>query len=78
MVVRLYAALAGKRSPGIRAGDPIGTVLPDGAAVADLLSRLGLTTADVQTAFVNGRAQPLDHVLVEADEVGIFPPVGGG
>jgi molybdopterin converting factor small subunit len=87
IVVRLYANLAKKEPPGalanlspegFRAGAPIEVELQDGATVADLASRLGLAGRDVHAAFVNGKSRPLDHSLADADQVGIFPPIGGG
>jgi len=85
--VRLYAGLA-KRTPpdllaplfpsGFPAGAPIEVDLQDNATVADLASRLGLTRQDVHTAFVNGRSRPSEHPLADSDQVGIFPPIGGG
>ena len=57
---------------------PFEVELPAGAAVVDLVSRLNLPRAQVKVVFVNGRARPMDWPLETDDEVGIFPPVGGG
>ena len=87
VVVRLYATLAKKKPPGalanlypegFRAGTPIEMDLQDRATVADLASCLGLAGQDVHTAFVNGKSRPFDHSLADSDQVGLFPPIGGG
>lgn len=51
--------------------DPAGTV-------NDLLARLGIPTGRAKVVFVNGRSRDRSFVLSENDDVGIFPPVGGG
>ena len=41
----------------------------------------GILGIDKETSliiFVNGRAQNFDYKLMNGDQVGIFPPVGGG
>lgn len=63
---------------GIRAGVPLEVELPEQSTVADLVEFLNLPSEQVRVAFVNGRARPLDYGLASGDEVGIFPPVGGG
>jgi sulfur carrier protein ThiS len=52
--------------------------LPDKSTLADLVAHLGLPPEKVRVIFCNGRVRPRDHVLADGDEVGIFPPVGGG
>jgi len=50
----------------------------DNATVSDLIDQLGLPTGQIKVVFVNGRARPPEWILQPGDEVGIFPPVGGG
>jgi molybdopterin synthase sulfur carrier subunit len=84
--VKLFAALARGVSrsgqiqlpEGFRAGTPMEIQLPHGSTLADLVDYLGLPREQVKVTFVNGRAQGLDHPLEPGDEVGIFPPIGGG
>lgn len=64
--------------PGAVAGIPFDIELPDGAAVADLIGKLEIPEGGVKVTFVNGRTQPPNWILKPEDEVGIFPPVGGG
>lgn len=52
--------------------------LPEGATVADLLPRLGLVEQDLKLAFVNSKHADLGTVLVDGDQLGLFPAVGGG
>ncbi len=84
--VKLFADLAGKLpeassadpSQPVPAGTPVTLKLPDGATIATLVSQLRLDRRRVHTAFVNGRAKPLEYVLEADDEIGLFPPIGGG
>ena len=52
--------------------------LPEGSTVGDLIGQLSLPEAEVKVVFVNALYRESDHVLDDGDEVGIFPPVGGG
>jgi len=75
--VKLFATLrryAGDTLPG----QPIPVELPAGATLQDLVDQLDLPPEETKVVFVNARAQVLDWVLQEGDEVGIFPPIGGG
>lgn len=74
---KLFATLR-QYKPGIGIGEPFPVELPDGATVRDLVQRLQLPEDQVKLVFVNARSAGLDHLLAGGDEVGIFPPVGGG
>ena len=84
--VKLFATIARRVSgpilarypQGVRAGSPLEVELPESSTLADLVAHLGLTREELKLTFVNGRAQELEYHLVPGDEVGIFPPVGGG
>lgn len=86
VTVRLYASLARsvsgpvlKQHPqGVRSGSPLEVELPDGSTLADLVNCLGLPVEEVKVVFVDGRARRLEHRLAPEDEIGIFPPIGGG
>jgi len=75
--VKLFATLR-RYAPNEAAGVPFEVNLPDGATIADLFRQLHLPAEEVRVAFVNARARPEDWRLEPDDEVGIFPPVGGG
>jgi molybdopterin synthase sulfur carrier subunit len=84
--VKLFASLARDVSragqvrfpDGFRAGTPLEIELPQESTLADLVDYLGLPREQIKVTFVNGRAQELDHRLEPGDEIGIFPPIGGG
>jgi len=75
--VKLFATL-GRRLVGVVAGAPFEVEVPDRVTVADLVNQLNLPREEVKIVFVNGRACPMDRLLEADDEVGIFPPIGGG
>lgn len=75
--VKVYATLT-KYVGGAIMHDPIEIDLPEKATLSDLFGRLDIPREEVKTSFVNSVMQPSDHTLSEGDDVGIFPPVGGG
>lgn len=75
--VKLFATLS-RHLAGRMPGTPLETEVPDGDTVADLMNRLNLPREEVKVAFINGRTRPLDWPLEPGDEVGFFPPIGGG
>ncbi|HPA34578.1 MAG TPA: MoaD/ThiS family protein [Anaerolineaceae bacterium] len=75
--VKLYALLAAY-VPGTRAAAPFEVELPEGSTIADLIQHLQIPPEEMKIAFVNGRMQPLEYLIQEGDEVGMFSPVGGG
>jgi molybdopterin synthase sulfur carrier subunit len=77
VLVRLYATL-GRNHRVSDPSVPFQVELRQAARLTDLLERLGLTSEAVHIAFVNGRARSTDWQLQDGDEVGLFPPVGGG
>ena len=75
--VKLFATLV-RHMPDAEAGMPFEVTLDRGATLCDLTDYLGLPRDQLKVAFVNGRARPLDWRLDHGDEVGLFPPIGGG
>ena len=75
--VKLFATLT-RYAPGLRAGAPREIELPPASTLADLVARLALPTDQVKVIFVNGIKRGPDYRLTDEDEVGIFPPIGGG
>lgn len=75
--VKLFATLT-RYLPGTLPGTPFEAELADGGTVLDLIEQLSLPKEEVRIVFVNGRSQPTSYALSAGDEVGIFPPVGGG
>ena len=84
--VKLYATLAKSVSGPIlaqhpqelRAGSRLEVDLPEGSTLANLVDYLALPRKEIKVSFVNARSQDLDYRLEAEDEVGIFPPIGGG
>jgi molybdopterin converting factor small subunit len=75
--VKLFATLVvyvRDAKPGI----PFEVELRDGTFLSDLMNQLNLPQKETKVTFVNGCAQPLNYRLQNNDEVGIFPPIGGG
>ncbi len=75
--VKLFASLTAM-VPGSTPGTPVDVELPPESDVRDLVSRLNLPEDALRVIFVNGRAEGMERVLRETDEVGLFPPIGGG
>jgi molybdopterin synthase sulfur carrier subunit len=76
--VRLYAALV-EHLDGVRAGDPVSVEIPEGMTLAGLLWQLGIAEDVIHLALVNGRpVRGFSTALAANDQIGLFPPVGGG
>ncbi len=75
--VKLFATLREHR-PGLAMGEAFAVDLPEGATVRDLVRQLGLPQEEVKAVYVNALFREMDLVLADGDELGIFPPVGGG
>ena len=75
--VKLFASL--RRFAGdVASGTPFDVELADDATLTDLYHVLHSPTDEVKLTYVNCRAQPENWRLQPGDEIGIFPPVGGG
>lgn len=75
--VKLFATLR-RQYPELGIGEAMTVELPDDVTVGELLEELDLPIEQVKVVFVNGVVQKERHTLSNGDEVGIFPPVGGG
>jgi len=76
--VKLYASLSRFAPEGQIAGVPFEMDVTEGASLQDGADALNLPSDEVKITFVNGRAQEMDWRLNEGDDIGYFPPVGGG
>jgi len=76
--VKLFASLASFSPQGGLPGTPFELELPSGATLNDLTQYLQLPNEQIKVCFVNSRIQPPEYVLNDGDDVGIFPPIGGG
>lgn len=77
VTVKLFATLT-RYGRGERAGTPFIMDLPQDAALHDLISKLEIPPEETRILFVNGIIQEPDYRLKDGDEVGLFPPIGGG
>lgn len=75
--VKLFAVLR-QQYPHLGIGEKMAVELPEGTTIGRLLELLNLPTELVKVVFVNGIIRDRDYGLQDGDEVGIFPPVGGG
>jgi sulfur-carrier protein len=75
--LKLYGTLR-RMSPGGKAGAPLELDLPVGATIQDLIDLLEIPEDETKVAFVNNLVRDKDYRLEPGDNVGIFPPVGGG
>jgi len=75
--IKLYATLRPFLGD-VPSGTPVEVELPEGSTLGYLAAFLKLPLDEVKICFVNGRIVELEKVLEESDEVGIFPPIGGG
>jgi molybdopterin converting factor small subunit len=75
--VKLFATLR-RHYPDLGIGEAMPVEIEDGATVQDLLQQLALPEDQVKIIFVNGIVRETDDELEDGDDLGIFPPVGGG
>ncbi len=77
VTVKLYATLH-QYGRGKRPGAPFDLELPEAATLRDLIDLLKIPPEETRITFVNGLIQESDQRLKDGDEVGMFPPIGGG
>lgn len=77
VTVKLFASLS-RFSPGGLPGTPFDMSLSESATIHDVVDQLGIPSEETKVSFVNGLIRDLDWALKQGDEVGIFPPIGGG
>jgi molybdopterin synthase sulfur carrier subunit len=75
--VKLYATLS-RYGRSERSGTPFEVELFEEATLYDLIAHLKIPPEETRIMFVNGIIQEPDCKLKDGDEVGVFPPIGGG
>ena len=75
--VRLFATLR-SYVPEAKIGAALPVELAEGACISDLVEHFKMPVDLIKLAYVNGVYQELAFPLHDQDEVGLFPPVGGG
>ena len=78
VIIKLFAGLKNYAPVTGLPGTPFEIELSEGSTLQDVVAHLNLPKEEVKIAFVNGIIQEMDCVLKSGDEIGIFPPVGGG
>jgi len=84
--LKVFATLAQKLSEslkdqypeGLKPGSAIELEMPTESSIGNLLDRLELRDKGGLLVFVNGRARRHEYKVSEGDQIGIFPPIGGG
>jgi molybdopterin converting factor small subunit len=76
--VKLFATLATYAPVVGLPGKPFEVEMTEGATLGDLVAQLKLPADLVKITFVNAVAQELTWALKAGDDIGIFPPIGGG
>ncbi len=77
VTVKLFASLA-RFSPGGLPGTPFVVDLSPTTTLQQLVDQLGIPADELKVAFINGLICDLSCALQPGDQVGIFPPIGGG
>lgn len=75
--VKLFASLR-KYLPGLEIGKSSDIQLEPGTSISQLYVVLGVPAEEVKLSFVNGIYCEPEIILKDGDEIGIFPPIGGG
>jgi molybdopterin converting factor small subunit len=75
--VKLFATLR-RFAENVAPGAPFEVELEQAATLQALLTQLKIPVEEAKITFVNGIIQELDYVIKTGDEIGIFPPIGGG
>ena len=75
--VKLFASL-GEYAPEGESAKPFSCEIEPESTIKDLVDQLGIPEGEARLLFVNGRTRKKDATLQPGDEVGIFPPIGGG
>ena len=63
---------------GLGIGEAIEVEVSPDTSLGDLLAHLGVPREEVRVVYVNNVCRDLSYRLVDGDQVGIFPAVGGG
>jgi molybdopterin synthase sulfur carrier subunit len=77
VTVKLFATLTRYRQAE-RAGTPFLMKLSENATLEDLINLLKIPAEETRVMFVNGIIKEPGSRLKDGDEIGIFPPIGGG
>jgi len=75
--VKLFATLR-KYLPDLELGSSKEVQVDPGTSIAELYKILSIPIEEIKLAYVNGIYCEPEYILNDGDEIGIFPPIGGG
>ncbi|MCG2766870.1 MAG: MoaD/ThiS family protein [Chloroflexota bacterium] len=75
--VKVFATLR-RYVPELGIGEAMEVEVSPDTSLEGLLSHLGVPHQEVRVVYVNNICRDLNYRLVDGDQVGIFPAVGGG
>lgn len=75
--VKLFATLC-RYAPHEVGAKPFWVNIHPGSTLKTIVDDLDIPEAAIKISFINGRARKLDYPLKPGDDVGLFPPIGGG
>jgi len=75
--LRLFASLA-RFMPDKSIKKPYILDIPEGTTIGDVFKSINIPEDQVKLIFLNGLHATIDHILKDGDQLGVFPPLGGG
>lgn len=82
ITLKLYATLQDYLPASAKPGNRTGLTLPEGATVAQALESLAIPLKEAHIIMINGRLVQrgliTEKTLREADELAVWPAIGGG
>ena len=75
--VKLFATLR-KYLPDLELGSSTEVQVDPDTTIEQLYKNLGIPIEEIKLAYVNGIYREPEYILNDGDEIGIFPPIGGG
>ena len=75
--VKLFATLR-KYLPDLELGSSTEVQVDPDTSIEQLYKNLGIPIEEIKLAYVNGIYREPEYILNDGDEIGIFPPIGGG
>lgn len=64
--------------PNLELGSSKDVQIDPGTTIEQLYKNLGIPIEEIKLAYVNGIYCEPEYILNDGDEIGIFPPIGGG
>ena len=78
LIKKLSDAFKSQYPQELKHGSVLELDLPNESSISNLIDSLNLEVNNRFLIFVNGKSRKADYILSEGDQIGIFPPIGGG